>query len=159
MVNVAISSSEVGDTLRRPWIGAAFQNVNAEIAQSLGLDRPRGALVTSVVKDGPADVAGILPGDIIVSINEKRVEHINALGYRLTTVGIGNLAKLELLSRGETKAAELTLMAAPETIPANETALPRLIAQDSRRWIFVVERQGREFVMDRNGNFFRQYTR
>jgi len=125
MVNVAISSSEVGDTLRRPWIGAAFQNVNAEIAQSLGLDRPRGALVTSVVKDGPADVAGILPGDIIVSINEKRVEHINALGYRLTTVGIGNLAKLELLSRGETKAAELTLMAAPETIPANETALPR----------------------------------
>lgn len=226
MVNVAISSSEVGDTLRRPWIGAAFQNVNAEIAQSLGLDRPRGALVTSVVKDGPADVAGILPGDIIVSINDKRVEHINALGYRLTTVGIGNLAKLELLSRGETKAAELTLMAAPETIPANETALPRrsalggalvanlspavsqkiklsgdkegvvvlnvqrgspaaanriqpgdiireingetvlrvadiepLIAQDSRRWIFVVERQGREFVMDRNGNFFRQYTR
>lgn len=226
MVNVAISSAEVGDTLRRPWIGAAFQNVDAEIAQSLGLDRPRGALVTSVVKGGPADEAGIQPGDIIVSINNKRIEHINALGYRLTTVGIGNLAKLELLSRGETKATELTLMAAPETIPANETELPRrsalggavvanlspavsqkiklsgdkqgvvvlsikrgspaaanriqpgdilreingeaisrvadiepLIAEDRRRWIFVVERQGREFVMDRNGNFFRQYTR
>ena len=226
MVNVAISSAEVGDTLRRPWIGAGFQNVNAEIAQSLGLDRPRGALVTSVVKDGPADEAGIQPGDIIVSINDKRIEHINALGYRLTTVGIGNLAKLELLSRGETRSTELTLMAAPETIPANETELPRrsalggalvanlspavsqriklsgnkqgvvvlnvqrgspaaanrikpgdiireingetisrvadiepLIGQDSRRWIFVVERQGREFVMDRNGNFFRQYTR
>lgn len=226
MVNVAISSAEVGDTLRRPWIGAAFQNVDAEIAQSLGLDRPRGALVTSVVKDGPADEAGIKPGDIIISINDKRVEHINALGYRLTTVGIGNLAKLELLSRGETKATELTLMAAPETVPANETELPRrsalggavvanlspavsqkiklsgdkqgvvvlsiqrgspaaanriqpgdilreingetisrvtdiepLIAEDRRRWVFVVERQGREFVMDRNGNFFRQYTR
>ena len=226
MVNVAISSAEVGDTLRRPWIGAGFQNVNAEIAQSLGLDRPRGALVTSVVKGGPADEAGIQPGDIIVSINDKRIEHINALGYRLTTVGIGNLAKLELLSRGETRSTELTLMAAPETIPANETELPRrsalggalvanlspavsqriklsgnkqgvvvlnvqrgspaaanriqpgdiireingetisrvadiepLIAEDSRRWIFVVERQGREFVMDRNGNFFRQYTR
>lgn len=226
MVNVAISSSEVGDTLRRPWIGATFQNVDAEIAQSLGLDRPRGALVTGVVKDGPAEQAGIQPGDIIVSINDKRIEHINALGYRLTTVGIGNLAKLELLSRGETKATELTLMAAPETIPANETELPRrsalggalvanlspavsqkiklsgdkegvvvlnvqrgspaaanriqpgdiireingetvlrvadiepLITQDSRRWIFVVERQGREFILDRNGNFFRQYTR
>ena len=226
MVNVAISSSEVGDTLRRPWIGAAFQNVDAEIAQSLGLDRPRGALVTSVVKGGPADEAGIQSGDIIVSINDKRIEHINALGYRLTTVGIGNLAKLELLSRGKTKATELTLMAAPETIPANETELPRrsalggalvanlspaisqkiklpgnkqgvvvlnvqrgspaaanrikpgdivreingetvskvvdiepLIAKDLRRWVFVVERQGREYVMDRNGNFFRQYTR
>lgn len=226
MVNVAISSSEVGDTLRRPWIGAAFQNVDSEIAQSLGLDRPRGALVTSVVKNGPADKAGIKPGDIIVSINNKRIEHINALGYRLTTVGIGNLAKLELLSRGETTSTELTLMAAPETVPANETELPRrsvlggsvvanlspalsqriklagdkqgvvvlnvqrgspaatnriqpgdilreingetisrvadiepLIEKDLRRWIFVVERQGREIVMDRNGNFFRQYTR
>ncbi len=124
MVNVAIQSSETGDTLQRPWIGATFQNVTPEIAQSLGLDRPRGALVTNVVKGGPAAKAGIKSGDIIVSINDKRVQHINALGYRLTTVGIGNLAKLELLSRGESKQTELTLMAAPETVPANETQLP-----------------------------------
>ena len=226
MVNVAISSSQVGDTLRRPWIGATFQNVNAEIAQSLGLDRPRGALVTNIVKGGPADKAGIQAGDVIVAINDKRIEHIDALGYRLTTVGIGNLAKLEVLSRGENKEAELTLTAAPETVPANETELPQrsvlggalvanlspalaqkikmpgdktgvvvlnvqrgspaaanrirpgdilreineepisrvaditpLIEEDSRRWIFVIERQGREYVLDRNGGFFRQYTR
>ncbi len=226
MVNVAISSSEVGDTLRRPWIGATFQNVSAEIAQSLGLDRPRGALVTNVVKGGPAEKAGIQAGDIIISINDKRVQHINALGYRLTTVGIGNLAKIELLSRGETQQTKLTLMAAPETVPANETELPRrsalggalvanlspalaqrikvqgdkegvvvlnvqrgspasanrirpgdilleineqpiarvadieeIITQENSRWIFVIERQGRQVVMDRNGNFFRQYTR
>lgn len=226
MVNVAISSAEVGDTLRRPWIGAAFQNVDAEIAQSLGLDRPRGALVTSVVKGGPADEAGIKSGDIIVAINDKRIQHINALGYRLTTVGIGNLAKMEILSRGKLKETELTLIAAPETVPANETELPRrsalggalvanlspaiaqkikmpsdkegvvvlnvqrgspaaanrirpgdiireinevpisrvadiepLISEERRRWVFIVERQGREFVLDRNGGFFRQYTR
>ncbi len=226
MVNVAIQSAEVGDVLRRPWIGATFQNVSPEIAQSLGLDRPRGALVTSVVKGGPAAKAGIEPGDIIVSINEKRVQHINALGYRLTTVGIGNLAKIEILSRGESEATELTLMAAPETVPANKTELPRrsamggalvanlspaiaqqikvatdkegvivlnvqrgspaaanrfspgdilreinevpiarvadiapLLDEDRRRWIFVIERQGREYVLDRNGGFFRQYTR
>ncbi len=226
MVNVAISSAEVGDTLRRPWIGATFQNVTPEIAQSLGLDRPRGALVTNVVKGGPADKAGIQSGDVIVSINDKRIQHINALGYRLTTVGIGNLAKLELLSRGENKETQLTLMAAPETVPANETELPRrsalggalvanlspaiaqrikvagdkegvvvlnvqrgspaaanrirpgdilreineepisrvadiepLIAEQRRRWKFVIERQGREYVLDRNGGFFRQYTR
>ncbi len=226
MVNVAIQSSELGDTLRRPWIGASFQDVTAEIAQSLGLDRPRGALVTGVSKGGPADKAGIKAGDVIVSVNDRRIQHTNALGYRLTTVGIGNLARLDLLSRGRTKKAELELVAAPETIPANETNLPRrsvlggalvanlspaiaqkikvpsdkegvvilnvqrnspaarnrirpgdilreingelisrvadiepLIADERRRWIFVVERQGREFVMDRNGGFFRQYTR
>lgn len=226
MVNVAIQSAEVGDVLRRPWIGATFQNVSPEIAQSLGLDRPRGALVTNVVKGGPAAKAGIEPGDIIVSINDKRIQHINALGYRLTTVGIGNLAKIGLLSRGESKDAELTLMAAPETVPANKTELPRrsalggamvanlspaiaqqikvagdkegvvvlsvqrgspaaanrfrpgdilreinevpitrvadigpLLEEERRRWIFVIERQGREYVLDRNGGFFRQYTK
>ncbi len=226
MVNVAIQSSEVGDTLRRPWIGATFQNVSPEIAQSLGLDRPRGALVTNVVKNGPAAKAGIKPGDIIVSINDKRVQHINALGYRLTTVGIGNLAKIGLISRGEGKETELTLMAAPETVPANKTELPRnsalggalvanlspaiaqqikiasdkegvivlnvqrgspaaanrirpgdilreinevpiarvadiepLLSEERRRWIFLIERQGREYILDRNGGFFRQYTK
>jgi len=226
MVEVAIQSARVGDTLRRPWIGATFQNLSAEIAQSLGLEKPRGALVTNVVRGGPADQVGIRAGDIILAVNDNPIEHINALGYRLTTVGIGNLATLDLLSRGERKRARLELIAAPETIPANETELPSrsvlggavvanlspaiaqkvkvpsdkqgvivldiqrgspaaanrlrpgdiireingeqitrvadlepVISQRGRRWIFVVERGGREVVMDRDGNFFRQYTR
>lgn len=226
MVQVAIQSAEVGDTLRRPWIGATFQNVSSEIAQSLGMNQPRGALVTNVAAGGPADLVGIKAGDIILSVNDYDIEHINALGYRLITVGIGNVANFELLSRGQRKRAELQLIAAPETIPANETDLPNrsalggakvanlspavaqkikiasdkqgvivldiqrgspaaanrlrpgdiireingqeiirvadiepLIAEQRRRWIFVVERQGRELVMDRNGGFFRQYTR
>jgi Do/DeqQ family serine protease len=226
MVNVAIQSAEVGDTLRRPWIGATFQNLSAEIAQSLGMDRPRGALVTNVFKGGPADEAGIEAGDVIVAINDKTIQHINALGYRLTTVGIGNRAKIELLSRGQRKQTELELIAAPETVPANQTEMPQrsalggalvanlspaisqkaklpsdkvgvvvlsvqrgspaaanrirpgdilleindqkitrvadveaAMSEQGRRWIFVIERQGREVILDRNGNFFRQYTR
>ncbi|MEL7429260.1 MAG: trypsin-like peptidase domain-containing protein, partial [Pseudomonadota bacterium] len=90
MVRVAIQSSESGDTLRRPWIGASFQEVTAEIAQSLGMERPRGALVVGVAKEGPAAGAGIEVGDVILSINGNTIPHVNALGYRLTTVGIGN---------------------------------------------------------------------
>jgi len=226
MARIAIQSSETGDTLTRPWIGASFQEVTSEIAVSLGMDRPRGALVTGVSKDGPADKAGIAVGDVLLAINSKRVPHINALDYRLTTVGIGNLAEFLVLSRGEIQQKNIELMAAPETVPANETQLQRnsplggsvianlsprlaqkaklpsdksgvvflqvqrgspaaanrirpgdilreingeaigrvkdvapIVNQDLRRWIFVVERQGREYVMDRNGGFFRQYTR
>lgn len=226
MVRVAIQSAEVGNTLRRPWIGASFQDLTAEIADGLGLDRPRGALVTGVARGGPAEEAGIQAGDVIIAVNDQIVQHTNALGYRLTTVGIGNQANLAILSRGQTREVELTLIAAPETIPANETEMPRssalggavianlspaiaqkikmpgdkegvvilevqrgspaaanrlrpgdilreingqaiarvadvepVVSQTGRRWVFVVERQGREVIMDRNGNFFRQYTR
>lgn len=226
MVNVAIQSSATGDTLKRPWIGAAFQEVTAEIAETLGMDRPRGALVVRVSKGSPAAEAGIEVGDVLLAVNGNRIPHINALDYRLTTVGIGNVAEFLVLSREQFTNKEIRLMAAPETIPANETKLPRrsvlggavvanlspalaqkvkipyekdgvvvlqvqrnspasanrirpgdilleingepvervrdiehLIRQDLQRWVFVVERQGREYVMDRDGGFFRQYTR
>lgn len=226
MVEVAISSSASGDTLTRPWIGASFQEVTAEIAEGLGMDRPRGALVVGVVENGPADNAGIKVGDVLIAVNGNRIPHINALDYRLTTVGIGNNADFIILSRNQILQKNIRLMAAPETVPANETRLPRnsalggatianlspalaqkikvpsdktgvivldvrrgspaaanrlrpgdilreingisiervkdvkpIIVESRRRWVFVVERQGREYVLDRDGNFFRQYTR
>ncbi len=226
MVQVAIQSAATGDALARPWIGATFQEVTAEIAQSLGMGRPRGAMVVGLAKNGPAARAGIEIGDVLLAINGNRIPHINALDYRLTTVGIGNVADFLILNRGEIIRKEISLMVAPETVPANETELPRLSAlggatianlspalaqkikvapdkegvivlrvqrrspaaanriqpgdiireindqpisrvrdvepllkEQLRRWVFVVERRGREYVMDRDGGFFRQYTR
>lgn len=226
MVRVALDSSQTGDTLRRPWIGASFQEVTSDIALSLGMERPRGALVQEVFPGGPADKAGIQPGDIVLAINGNPVPHVNALGYRLTTVGIGNDATFRLLSRGQRKRVALTLMQAPETVPANETRIPErtslggatvanlspalaerlkippslsgvivvevergsfaaanrirpgdiiremneqriervadlgpVLKGDPNRFEIVVERQGRQLVMNRNGGFFRQYSR
>ncbi len=226
MVSVALESSRVGDTLNRPWIGASFQAVTPEIASAIGLKRPRGAMVTEVVSDGPADRAGIRAGDVILAINGRRIPHVNALGYLLTTVGIGNDAKIRVISRGNRSTKTLVLEAAPETIPANETLLPansilggatvanlspalaqkirvpgnktgvivlelkrrspaagmrirpgdiireingtaiervanlsRPLQQRTNRWQIVVERQGRELVLERRGRVFRQYLR
>ncbi len=50
----------------RGRIGVTIQNVDGQLADSFGLDRPRGALVSSVVKDGPSAKAGVRPGDVIL---------------------------------------------------------------------------------------------
>ncbi len=226
MVDVVLRSSETGDSVTRPWIGAGFQEVTSDIATSLGLSSPRGALVTSIAPDSPAQNAGLAPGDVILAVNGNQIEHVDALGYRFATAGIGSEVELNVLSRGKKRKISLPLMAAPETIPRNQTELPensalggavianlspavaqelklpthksgvvvigvkrrsfaaangmrpgdiivelnsnkvqsvedvkKLLGKAGRRWVFVVDRGGREIVFDRNGNFFRQYVR
>jgi serine protease Do len=58
----------------RSRIGVTIQNVNAQLAESFGLERPYGALVSSVLADSPGEKAGIKPGDVILAVNGKTIE-------------------------------------------------------------------------------------
>lgn len=90
------------------------------MAEALGLDRARGALVTAVAADGPAAAAGMKPGQVVTAVNGISVEHPDALGYRLTTVGIGHEARVTISENGETRDVVLKLEQAPETSPRDE---------------------------------------
>ncbi len=124
MTKVILRSASVGSEVVRPWIGGDFQSITAEIAESLGLDLPRGAIVAGIVKDGPAEKAGLKVGDVVTAVNGLSVENADTLGYRLDTVGVGGTAKLTLLRRGETIELAIDLEAAPETVPADERDMP-----------------------------------
>lgn len=124
MTRVVLRSARTGDTVVRPWLGADFQAVNSEIADSLGLDRPAGAIVTSVVEGGPAARVGLKPGDIVLDINGQSVDNADNLGYRLDTVGVGTTAEFLIYSRGRRRTVEIALEAPPETVPRDETDLP-----------------------------------
>src|SRR6202051_1429590 len=70
MVRVVVASAKGGSAaVKRPWLGAKLQDVTPEIAESLGLKRPSGALVASAAADGPAAKAGIKTGDLIVNVD------------------------------------------------------------------------------------------
>src|SRR5690606_774697 len=71
------------------WVGVQIQTVTPHLAESLGLDKPRGALVASVVPDSPAAKAGFQPGDVILSWNGEDVETPSAL-VRLVAGGRAN---------------------------------------------------------------------
>ena len=71
--------SESDHTVHRGWLGVRIQAVTDEIAESLGLDKARGALVASVNDNGPAQGAGIQPGDVILTFDGKPVEDMRHL--------------------------------------------------------------------------------
>ena len=123
MVRVVIASAKNGgNAVMRPWLGAKLQTVTAEIADSLGLQRPAGALIANVAPDSPAAHAGLKPGDVIVAIDGVPVDDPNAFDYRFATKPLGGSARLGFLRAGRELTASVALKTAPQT-PRDEVVI------------------------------------
>ena len=94
-----------------------MQNVTKEIADSIGLDRPIGALVADVAEGGPAAQAGLKRGDVITAIDGQPVEDSGGVSFRLGERPLGGVASLSVLRAGKTIVLSLKLAAAPEIPP------------------------------------------
>jgi serine protease Do len=81
---------------RRGWLGVNIQSVNDDIAESLGLDKPRGALIASVKEGGPAQVAGIQPGDVVLDFDGKEVTDMRHLPRLVAEAPIDKVVKVTL---------------------------------------------------------------
>lgn len=123
MVRQVVESSLSGGKVRRPWFGAKLQRVTRDIAESLGIDRPAGALVQQVRKNSPADRAQLRPGDVIVQVSDKAVADPQAFLYRFSTRPIGKAVPLVVLRGGRTLTVSVPLEEAPEDPPRNETLI------------------------------------
>ena len=89
-----------GET-RRGWLGVMIQNVTEELAKDMDLDEARGALVQQVVKDGPADKAGIEEGDVIVGYNKEEIKDMRDLTTKVANTDIGKKIKIKLIRFGK----------------------------------------------------------
>ncbi len=85
----------------RGRIGVGAQDVDAALARSFKLDRPRGALVSSVDPDGPADDAGVEPGDVILGVNGKEIDQSADLSNNIADIQPGEEAKLAVWRDGK----------------------------------------------------------
>jgi serine protease Do len=73
VVRNVVAQLKTDGRVTRGWLGVTIQDVDKNLAESFGLDRPRGALVAQLAKDGPADKAGLQPGDVIISFDGKDI--------------------------------------------------------------------------------------
>jgi Do/DeqQ family serine protease len=116
MVRVVVASARSGSAaVKRPWLGAKLQEVTPEIAESLGLKRPSGALVASLVPDSPAARAGIKTGDLIASVDGTPVDDPNAFDYRFATKPLGGTARFGLVRQGKNVIVDVALQSLPDT--------------------------------------------
>jgi serine protease Do len=106
---------EYGRT-RRGWLGVRIQTVTPEIAESLGLEDARGALVASVTNDGPAEEAGLRAGDVILSFNDRDIEEMRRLPRIVAETAVGSEVPVEVWRDGAltTFAVELGELEAAE---------------------------------------------
>src|SRR6516225_4264036 len=102
MVRVVVTSAEGGSgAVKRPWLGAKLQTVTADIADSMGLQRPSGALIATVSPSSPAGRGGLKTGDLIVNIDGQIIDDPNAFEYRFATKPIGGSTRLAVLRAGK----------------------------------------------------------
>ena len=88
---------------KRGWLGVQIQTVNDEIAESLGLDRPRGALVSKVNEQGPADSGGIVAGDVILEFAGRDVVEMRTLPRIVADTEIGDTVNVVVWRKGSEK--------------------------------------------------------
>jgi Do/DeqQ family serine protease len=123
MVRVVVASAKTGGSaVVRPWLGAKLQAVTAEIAESMALKRPAGALIANVAANSPAARAGLKPGDLIVSVDGQAVDDPNAFDYRFATKPLGGSARLGILRAGRELTVTVALQTAPTT-PRDEITI------------------------------------
>ena len=86
---------------KRGWLGVRIQAMTDEIAESLGLDKRRGALVASTASDGPAARAGILPGDVVLSFDGKPVDEMRSLPRLVAEATVDKTVPLTVWRNGK----------------------------------------------------------
>jgi serine protease Do len=98
----------------RGWIGVSVQDLTPELADSLRLERVRGAFVSDVVVNGPADKAGILPTDVIIRFDEQDIDDMRSLPKIVSRTPIGKNVKVLVWRHGKAKNLNLMIERAQE---------------------------------------------
>jgi serine protease Do len=116
-IDVALDVSnqlKASGKVNRGWLGVVIQEVNKDLAESFGLDKPAGALVAQVLDDGPAAKGGLQVGDVILSANGQPIVMSADLPHLIGNLKDGSKAELEVIRDGKRQKLTVTVGALPD---------------------------------------------
>lgn len=94
---------------RRGWLGVRIQSVNEEMAEALGIDEPKGALVAEVTGGGPAEAGGIEAGDVILKFDGKDVDEMRDLPRLVADTAVESTVRVVVFRKGKTQTLKVTI--------------------------------------------------
>ena len=115
MVKTVVDSVDKGKVIR-PWLGATGQTIDPDLAREFELSRPAGVIINQVYPESSAADAGLKPGDIVLSINNKPIDDRDILRYRIATLPLGKTFSMLVVRDGRPKTLRLVAKA-PSTLP------------------------------------------
>jgi len=98
----------------RGWLGVLIQDVTRELAETFGMDQPKGALIAQVLPDSPAEKSDLQVGDVVVRFNGREVATSSALPPLVGEATVNEPAKVEVLRRGHIEEVEVVIGELPE---------------------------------------------
>jgi S1-C subfamily serine protease len=122
----------------RSWIGVSIVSVEPNVAVAMGLSSARGALIREVVPGGPAAVAGVKPGDVIVAFNERVVHEASELPLLAGDAGVDATVMLDIVRDAQPVALPLVLKSHPDNAAVPVSAAPKPPPRDPTIGIAVV---------------------
>jgi serine protease Do len=119
--NVVTQIQETG-AVERGWLGVSIQDVDRNLADSFGLERPRGALIAQVGNGSPAEKAGLAPGDIIVSFDGHAIETSADLPHIVGLIAPGTSVEAVIIRDGRERSLQVEVgMLAADAVARVET--------------------------------------
>jgi serine protease DegQ len=104
----------------RGWIGVEPQDITPELAESFGLATKSGAIIAGILKNGPADKAGMKPGDILVAIGGNPVSDTTAMLNLIAQLTPGERVDMKVLRKGREETLNVTIGKRPKTATARQ---------------------------------------
>jgi len=108
--------------VKRAWLGVITAEVDQTMAEALGMDRPRGVLMSEVRPDTPADDAGLREGDVILKVDGNSVDSISDLRNTISLAGVGHESDLLVLREGKEKKLTVKLAEMPGDLSASASS-------------------------------------